>query len=63
MWLEPKNRKARKAFICSRVRPLPMGLQFDEYYGNGLIDRILDYANLIHQTPEPFSFKAGNISM
>ena len=50
---ELKNRKARKVFICSTFGLFTNGLQkFDEYYGNGLIDRILT-TNLIYQTPEP----------
>ena len=52
---ELKNRKARKVFICSTFGLFTNGLQkFDEYYGNGLIDRILT-TNLIYQTPEVLS--------
>ena len=52
---ELKNRKARKVFICSTFGLFTNGLQkFDEYYGNGLIDRILT-TNLIYQTPEQLS--------
>ena len=52
---ELKNRKARKVFICSTFGLFTNGLQkFDEYYGNGLIDRILT-TNLIYQTPELLS--------
>lgn len=52
---ELKARKARKVFICSTFGLFTNGLQkFDEYYGNGLIDRILT-TNLIYQTPELLS--------
>ncbi len=52
---ELKTRKARKVFICSTFGLFTNGLQkFDEYYGNGLIDRILT-TNLIYQTPELLS--------
>ncbi|MCQ4991626.1 ribose-phosphate pyrophosphokinase, partial [[Clostridium] symbiosum] len=48
-------RKARKVFICSTFGLFTNRLQkFDEYYGNGLIDRILT-TNLIYQTPELLS--------
>lgn len=49
---EPKNRKARKVFVCSTFGLFTNGLRkFDEYYESGLIDRVLT-TNLIFQTPE-----------
>ena len=49
---ELKKRKARKVFICATVGLFTNGLsKFDEYYKNGLIDRILT-TNLVYQTPE-----------
>ena len=49
---ELKRRKARKVFICSTFGLFTNGLsKFDEYYSNGLIDRILT-TNLVYQTPE-----------
>ncbi len=49
---ELKRRKARKVFICATFGLFTGGLQkFDEYYANGLIDRMLT-TNLIYQTPE-----------
>lgn len=49
---ELKSRKARKVFVCSTFGLFTNGLQkFDEYYGNGLIDRVLT-TNLVYQTPE-----------
>ena len=47
-----KQRKARRIFAAATFGLFTNGLQkFDEYYGNGLIDRILT-TNLIYQTPE-----------
>jgi len=52
---ELKRRKARKVFICSTFGLFTNGLaKFDEYYENGLIDRILT-TNLVYQTPELLS--------
>ncbi len=52
---ELKRRKARKVFICSTFGLFTNGLsKFDEYYKNGLIDRILT-TNLVYQTPELLS--------
>ena len=52
---ELKSRKARKVFICSTFGLFTNGLaKFDEYYQNGLIDRILT-TNLVYQTPELLS--------
>lgn len=52
---ELKNRKARKVFICSTFGLFTNGLRkFDEYYENGLIDRVLT-TNLVFQTPELLS--------
>ena len=52
---ELKRRKARKVFICSTFGLFTNGLEkFDEYYHNGLIDRILT-TNLVYQTPELLS--------
>jgi hypothetical protein len=49
---ELKERKARKVFICATFGLFTNGLsKFDEYYKNGLIDRILT-TNLVYQTPE-----------
>ena len=49
---ELKSRKARKVFVCSTFGLFTNGLQkFDEYYANGLIDRVLT-TNLVYQTPE-----------
>ena len=49
---ELKRRKARKVFICSTFGLFTNGLRkFDEYYENGLIDRVLT-TNLVYQTPE-----------
>lgn len=49
---ELKRRKARKVFICATFGLFTNGLsKIDEYYGNGLIDRVLT-TNLIYQTPE-----------
>jgi ribose-phosphate diphosphokinase len=49
---ELKKRKARKVFICATFGLFTNGLsKFDEYYKNGLIDRILT-TNLVYQTPE-----------
>ncbi|MGL5435955.1 MAG: ribose-phosphate pyrophosphokinase [Lachnospiraceae bacterium] len=52
---ELKRRKAGKVFICSTFGLFTNGLaKFDEYYENGLIDRILT-TNLVYQTPELLS--------
>lgn len=52
---ELKKRKARKVFICATFGLFTNGLaKFDEYYENGLIDRILT-TNLVYQTPELLS--------
>lgn len=49
---ELKRRKARKVFIFSTFGLFTNGLsKFDEYYDNGLIDRIFT-TNLVYQTPE-----------
>ncbi len=49
---ELKSRKARKVFVCSTFGLFTNGLEkFDEYYKNGLIDRILT-TNLVYQTPD-----------
>jgi len=52
---ELKRRNARKVFICATFGLFTNGLaKFDEYYENGLIDRILT-TNLVYQTPELLS--------
>lgn len=52
---ELKRRKARKVFICATFGLFTNGLaKFDEYYQNGMIDRILT-TNLVYQTPELLS--------
>ena len=52
---ELKRRKARKVFICTTFGLFTNGLKkFDEYYENGVIDRVLT-TNLIYQTPELLS--------
>ena len=52
---ELKRRKARKVFIFSTFGLFTNGLsKFDEYYQNGLIDRIFT-TNLVYQTPELLS--------
>ncbi|MEG1575537.1 MAG: ribose-phosphate pyrophosphokinase [Clostridium sp.] len=52
---ELKQRKAGKVFVCSTFGLFTNGLQkFDEYYENGLIDRVLT-TNLVYQTPELLS--------
>lgn len=52
---ELKRRKARKVFVCVTFGLFTNGLaKFDEYYENGLIDRILT-TNLVYQTPELLS--------
>ena len=49
---ELKMRKARKVFIFATFGLFTNGFsKFDEYYQNGLIDRILT-TNLVYQTPE-----------
>lgn len=49
---ELKRRKARKVFVCATFGLFTNGLaQFDKYYEDGLIDRILT-TNLVYQTPE-----------
>ena len=48
---ELKRMKARKVFICTTFGLFTGGLKkFDEYYENGIIDRVLT-TNLIYQTP------------
>ena len=50
-----KRMKARKVFICTTFGLFTGGLKkFDEYYENGIIDRVLT-TNLIYQTPELLS--------
>lgn len=52
---ELKRRKARKVFICTTFGLFTNGLdKFDEYYRNGLIDRLLT-TNLVYQSPELLS--------
>ena len=52
---ELKRRKARKVFACATFGLFTNGLaQFDKYYEDGLIDRMLT-TNLIYQTPELLS--------
>ena len=52
---ELKRRKARKVFVCATSGLFTNGLaKFDQYYENGLIDRILT-TNLVYQTPELLS--------
>ena len=52
---ELKSRKAGKVFVCSTFGLFTNGLgKFDEYYENGLIDRVLT-TNLVYQTPELLS--------
>lgn len=52
---ELKRRKARKVFICTTFGLFTNGLKkFDEYFENGLIDRLLT-TNLVYQTPELIS--------
>ena len=52
---ELKSRKARSSFVCATFGLFTNGLQkFDEYYENGLIDRVLT-TNLVYQTPELLS--------
>lgn len=49
---ELKKRKARRVFLASSFGLFTNGLEkFDQYYQDGLIDRILT-TNLIYQTPE-----------
>ena len=53
---ELKRRKARKVFICATfwsVSPVDLP-SFDQYYQDGLIDRILT-TNLVYQTPDLLS--------
>ena len=51
---ELKRRKARKVFICATFGLFTGGLaKFDQYYQDGLIDRIL--TNLVYQTPDLLS--------
>ena len=50
-----KERKAGRIFVFSTFGLFTNGLQkFDEYYENGLIDRVLT-TNLVYQTPELLS--------
>ena len=52
---ELKRRKARKVFICATFGLFTGGLaKFDQYYQDGLIDRILT-SNLVYQTPDLLS--------
>ena len=52
---ELKSMKARKVFICTTFGLFTGGLKkFDEYYENGIIDRVLT-TNLVYQTPELLS--------
>ena len=52
---ELKRMKARKVFICTTFGLFTGGLKkFDEYYENGIIDRVLT-TNHIYQTPELLS--------
>lgn len=52
---ELKRRKARKVFVCATFGLFTNGLaRFDEYYENGIIDRILT-TNLVYQTPDLLS--------
>ena len=52
---ELKKRKANRVFICATFGMFTNGLeQFDRYYENGLIDRILT-TNLVYQSPELLS--------
>ena len=52
---ELKRRKARKVFICAPFGLFTGGLaKFDQYYQDGLIDRILT-TNLVYQTPDLLS--------
>ena len=52
---ELKRRKARKVFICATFGLFTGGLaKFDQYYQDGLIDRILT-TNLAYQTPDLLS--------
>ena len=52
---ELKRRKARKVFICATFGLFTGGLaKFDQYYQDGLIDRILT-TNLVNQTPDLLS--------
>ena len=52
---ELKRRKARKVFVCATLGLFTNGLQkFDEYYENGVIDRVLT-TNLIYQSADLLS--------
>ena len=52
---ELKRMKARKVFICTTFGLFTGRLKkFDEYYENGIIDRVLT-TNLVYQTPELLS--------
>ena len=52
---ELKRRKARKVFICATFGLFTGGLaKFDQYYQDGLIDRILN-TPLVYQTPDLLS--------
>ena len=49
---ELKRRKARRIYCCSTYGLFTGGLQkFDEYYNNGIIDRLLT-TNLVYQSPQ-----------
>ena len=50
-----KERKAKRVVVCATFGLFTNGLaKFDEYYENGLIDRILT-TNVVYQTPELLS--------
>ena len=52
---ELKRRKARKVFVCATFGLFTNGLQkFDEYYENGLIERVLT-TNLVYQSADLLS--------
>jgi ribose-phosphate pyrophosphokinase len=52
---ELKRREARKVFICATFGLFTSGFaEFDHYYEDGLIDRILT-TNLVYQSPELLS--------
>ncbi len=52
---ELKRRRARKVFVCATFGLFTYGLaKFDQYYENGMIDRMLT-TNLVYQTPELLS--------
>ena len=52
---ELKKRKARRVFVAATFGLFTNGMaSFDEYYKNGLIDKVLT-SNVIYQTPELLS--------